>query len=182
MPLPHRGITVNEYLVSVMNNPVHNRLGDRTVILRIRVNPPVPAFSLKLSTENSRSMLRPRFDDLKQIVGLLRIETSDQPLVKNQQINLLVGFDHLLELIVCLGVAKLIKQLRHSYIPHREMLPASRLAKRTGKICLSVPACSLEDDVVFVLYVLTGREQREILSAQFPVLIVLNPFNSGVRD
>ena len=156
MPLPHRGITVNEYLVSVMNNPVHNRLRDRTVILRIGVNPPVPAFSLKLSTENSRSMLRPRFDDLKQIVGLLRSKTSDQPFVKNQQIDLLVGFNHLLELIVCLGVAKLIKKLGHPYIPHREMLPASRLAKRTGKICLSVPACSLEDDVMLVLNVLAG--------------------------
>ena len=70
MPLPHRCITVNKYLVSVMNNPVHDRLRDRTVILRIGVNPLVPAFSLKLSTENSRSMLRPRFDDLKQIVGV----------------------------------------------------------------------------------------------------------------
>lgn len=57
MPLPHRGIAVNEYLVSVMNNPVHNRLGDRTVILRIGVNPLVPAFSLKLSAEDSRPML-----------------------------------------------------------------------------------------------------------------------------
>ena len=156
MPLPHRGITVNEYLVSVMNNPVHNRLRDRTVILRIRVHSLVPAFGLKLSTEDSRPMLCPCFDDLKQIVGLLRSETSDQPLVKNQQIDLLVCFDHLLELIVCLGVAKLIKQLRHSYIPHREMLPASRLAKRTGKLCLSVPARALEDDVMLVLYVLAG--------------------------
>ena len=67
MPLPHRGITVNEYLVSVMNNPVHDRLRDRTVILRIGVNPLVPAFSPKLSTENSRSMLRPRFDDLNRL-------------------------------------------------------------------------------------------------------------------
>ena len=83
-------------------------------------------------------------------------ETPDQPLVKNKQIDLLVGFDHLFELIVCLGVAKFIKKLRHSYIPHREMLPASRLAKRTGKICLSVSAGTLEDIVVFVLYVLAG--------------------------
>ena len=156
MPLPHRGITVNEYLVSVMNNPVHNRLRDRTVILRIWVNSLVPAFCLKLSTEDSRPMLCSRFNNLKQIVGLLRSETSDQPLVKNQQIDLLVCFDHLLELIVCLGVAKLIKQLRHSYIPHREMLPASRLAKRTGKICLSIPARTLEDDVMLVLNVLAG--------------------------
>lgn len=103
MPLPHRGITVNEYLVSVMNNPVHNRLRDRTVILRIGVNPPVPAFSLKLSTENSRSMLRPRFDDLKQIVGLLRSETSDQPLVKNQQIDLLVALTTFLNSLFALA-------------------------------------------------------------------------------
>ena len=109
MPLPHRGITVNEYLVSVMNNPVHDRLRDRTVILRIGVNPLVPAFCLKLSTEDSRSMLCSRFDDLEQIVGLLGSETSDQPLVKNKQIDLLAGFDHFLELIVCLGAAKLTK-------------------------------------------------------------------------
>ena len=89
-------------------------------------------------------------------MGLLRSETSDQPFVKNQQINLLACFDHLLELIVCLGVAKLIKQLRHPYIPHREMLTTSRLAKRTGKICLSIPARTLEDDVMLVLNVLAG--------------------------
>ena len=156
MPLPHRCISVNEYLVSVMNNTVHNRLGNRAVILRIRVNPLVPAFCLKLSTEDRRPMLCPRFDDLEQIVGLLGSETPDQPLVKNQQIDLLVGFDHLLELIVCLGLAKLIKQLGHPYIPHREMLPASRLTKRAGKICLSIPARTLEDDVMLVLNVLAG--------------------------
>ena len=76
MSLPHRYISVNEYLVSVMNNSIHYRLGDRTVILRIRVNPLVPAFSLKLRTEDSRPMLCPRFDDLKQIVGFLRSKTS----------------------------------------------------------------------------------------------------------
>ena len=79
MPLPHRCISVNEYLVSVMNNPVHDRLGDRTVILRIWVNSLVPAFSLKLSAEDSRPMLCSRFNDLKQIVGLLGSKTSDQP-------------------------------------------------------------------------------------------------------
>lgn len=76
MSLPHRYISVNEYLVSVMNNSIHYRLGDWTVILRIRVNPLVPAFSLKLRTEDSRPMLCPRFDDLKQVVGLFRSKTS----------------------------------------------------------------------------------------------------------
>ena len=92
MPLPHRGVSVNEDLVSVMNNPVHNRLGDRTVILRIRVNSIVPAFCFKLSTEDSRPMLRPRFDDLKQIVGLLRSETSLKILVpQERQCHLGIG-------------------------------------------------------------------------------------------
>ena len=113
MSLPHRCVSVNEDLVSVMHDPVHNRLGDRTVILRIRVNSLIPAFSLKLCAKDGRPMLCPRFNDLEQIVGFIWCQTSDQPLVKNQQIDLLVGFDRLLELIGGFCIAKLIKKLRH---------------------------------------------------------------------
>ena len=62
------------------------------------------------------------------------------------------------------------------------MLSASGFSKRTGKICLSVPACSLEDDVMLILNVLAGRKHSEIFLAQFPILIVLDPFDCGIRD
>ena len=126
-------------------------------------------------------MLCSRFDDLKQIVGLLRSETPDQPLVKNQQIDLLVGFDRLLEFIGGFCIAKLIKKLRHPYVPDCQMLPASRFSKSAGKICLSVSARTFENYVMLVLDVLAGREQSEILSAQLPILVVFDTFNSGVR-
>ena len=35
---------------------------------------------------------------------------------------------------------------------------------------------------MLVLDVLAGREQSEILSAQLPILVVFDTFNSGVRD
>lgn len=70
----------------------HNRLRDRTVILRIGVNPLVPAFCLKLSAEDSRPLLHPRLNDLEQIVGLLRSETSLKILVpQERQCHLGIG-------------------------------------------------------------------------------------------
>jgi hypothetical protein len=65
MPFPHGLLSINENLVRIMYNPVHNRLGHRAVIVRIRIDSLVPAVRLKLCAENRCPVMCPSLDNLK---------------------------------------------------------------------------------------------------------------------
>lgn len=56
MPLPHRDLASHSHIKGVMDDAVHNGLGDRAVALRVRIDPPVPVLGFELSTENNEKL------------------------------------------------------------------------------------------------------------------------------
>ncbi len=52
----HRHIPINHHIISIVDNPVNNRIGNRTVVFRIRINALVPAFHMVLSAKNHQSL------------------------------------------------------------------------------------------------------------------------------
>ena len=51
MPLPHRDPAADSHIKGVVDDAVHNGLGDRAVTLGVRVDSFVPALGFVLSTE-----------------------------------------------------------------------------------------------------------------------------------
>lgn len=51
MPFPHRSLPVDGYDVGIVDNPVHNRIGYRAVLIRNCIDPPVPSTGLILCAE-----------------------------------------------------------------------------------------------------------------------------------
>lgn len=82
-------------------------------IVRIRVDAFVPAFRMKLCTEDHRTF-NSHFNDLQQVVYLIHRQFSDQPFVENQQVDISICFYDLAEITVCVGDAQFIKKLRHA--------------------------------------------------------------------
>ena len=63
MPLPHGNLAINQNIKSIVDDPIHNSFRDWAVVVRIRVDPLVPAFSFILCAENDRAMLASSFDN-----------------------------------------------------------------------------------------------------------------------
>ena len=51
MVLTHRDPAAHSHIKSIVDNTVHNSLGDRAVALGVRIYPSVPALGFVLSTE-----------------------------------------------------------------------------------------------------------------------------------
>ena len=109
MSLSHRHLTVDHHRICCIYYPVDYRIGDRAVIFRIRIYSFVPAFGLILGAEYHR-LFDPCFDDLQQIVCIIRSQLSDKPFIKDQQIYLLVSFDDFGKFSVRPCNGKFIKQ------------------------------------------------------------------------
>ena len=68
-----------------------------------------PEAGVVLGTEDSGSVAASAFNNLQQIVRLLRRKAADQPLVQNEQINLLVSLNGLFEVAAGLGQAQFLQ-------------------------------------------------------------------------
>lgn len=99
MSLSHRHFTVDHHRICGIDYPVDYRIGYRAVILRVWIYAFVPAFGLILGAEDHR-LFDPCFDDLQQIVCIIRSQLADKPFIKDKQIYLLVGLDDLGEFSV----------------------------------------------------------------------------------
>lgn len=80
--LPHGDTALNQDLIGVMDDAVHDRLGNRAARVRIGSNACIPALRLVLGAEDHRA-LAAGLHDFQQVVGLLGRERPDEPLVQD---------------------------------------------------------------------------------------------------
>ena len=82
MTFSHRDASLDLYLIWIVYYPVHYGIWDRTIIILIRIDPFIPSLWLVLSTEYYGSTFASGFNDLKQIVSLLRCKCAYESLWK----------------------------------------------------------------------------------------------------
>ena len=117
MALAHGDAAANGDGVGIVDDPVHDSIGNGTVLVGVGVNAFIPAVRIVLSAEYRRAVLGSGLNDLQQVEGLLNRECAQQSLVQDQQIHLGIGLGHLLEQVVRTGNHKFVQQLRHTHIP-----------------------------------------------------------------
>jgi hypothetical protein len=87
---------IADFAVKMSSDTVHNGFGDRAVVRRNGVNPLVPSLRFVLDIKDGDAVVAPDFENLQQVVRFPWIEAADQPLIKDQQINLLVTLNECL--------------------------------------------------------------------------------------
>ena len=125
--------------------------------------------------------MAPRLHNLQHIVGFLRRQRTNQPLVQDQQIFLLVGFKHLFQRTAAAGNTQFIQQFRHTDVLHLLEAAAGCIAQSAGNVGLAITRSSLEDNVVAFVNVLAGGKPQHLCLVQLAVLVVFNAFHSGRR-
>ena len=146
MAFPHRNSSTDHDVVGIMDDSIHNGLGDRTVTARIGVDALVPPVCLILRTEDhgfTGILSTTRLYNLQKIIGFLRIQASDQPFVYNQKIHLLVCLERLLKVTAASRNTQLVQQFRHTDILDRLEAAAGRVAQCAGNIRFSVAGSAL---------------------------------------
>ena len=68
VPFPHGHLTVNQNVIGVMDNSVHDGLGNRTAVRRLGADASVPLACVVLRTENHRPVMAASLDQLQQVV------------------------------------------------------------------------------------------------------------------
>ena len=92
MTLTHGYLPINEKIVGIMDDTVHDRLGDGALILGGGIEPFIPLIRVVLSAEDCRSVFSPELYEFQQVVGFLRSQTLEQPLVQDEKLHFLVAF------------------------------------------------------------------------------------------
>ena len=77
--------------------------------------------------------------NLQQIIGFLGQQGTDQPLIQDQEIHLLVGGEKFLQLTAVPSDVQLIQQLRHPNILNLLKAAAGGVAQCAGDVCLPMP-------------------------------------------
>ena len=85
MALAHGDAAANGDGIGVVDNPVHNGIGNGAVLVGVGVNAFIPAVCVVLGTKDRRAVLGPGLNDLQQVKGLLNRERAQQPFVQDQQ-------------------------------------------------------------------------------------------------
>ena len=135
-----------------------------------------------MSAEYDRAAFTARFDDLKEIICLLRGKSPDQPFIENEKIDSFVGPDGLLECSEFSRHIQLIQKFRHAYVAHSPELSAGSVAQSTGNIRFAASGRTFQYDVVMIINVLTGGEPVQFSFIQFSVLVVLDLFDRSARS
>ena len=79
---------------------------------------------------------------IERSIRLTCSQTTDQPLIENQQIDLLVCIDDLSEISVCFCNVKFVQKLRHPDVAYRLELAAGSISERTRNVGLAVTGCA----------------------------------------
>ena len=80
---PHGDAAFNQDLIGVVDDAVHDCLGNGAAGVRIGINACIPALRLVLGAEN-HGALAAGLHDFQQVIGLLGGERPDEPLVQNE--------------------------------------------------------------------------------------------------
>ena len=78
--------TIYHNVIRIVDNAVHNCLGDGTIRFRIGINTRIPAIRFVLRAENHRAFAT-HLNNFQQLVRFLRSERTNQPFVQNQQVK-----------------------------------------------------------------------------------------------
>ena len=140
---PHGDLAINQDLVGIVNDTVHNSLGNGAAVIRVRINALVLFFRIVLGAEDGYAPVAAHLNNLQQAVGFLRRQAADQPLIQNQQIVLSVAFNQFLQLSACLRQAQFLQQFREPDIPYRLVFSAGRVSKSAGQKGLSAARSAL---------------------------------------
>lgn len=124
MALPHGDTAINQDVVSVVDDSVHDGLGDGAAVIRIGIDAFIPFPSIVLGAEDHGTAAAPALHDFQQVIGLLRCQTADQPLVQDEKVYLLVGADRGLKTIAGPCQSKVIQQFRQTDIANGQELSA----------------------------------------------------------
>ena len=181
MALTHGDLAVNEDVIGVVDDAVHNSLGDGTGFLGTGIDPLIPLAGVVLGAEDGGAVGTAGFHKLQKVVRLLRRKAADEPLIQDEQIHLPVAFHGVLELTRSLGEPHLLQQFRETGISDSLELPAGGVAKGTGEKGLAAAGGALEDDLVPLFNVLASSETQNLSLVQPAVLMVLNIFNHSTR-
>ena len=137
MPSADGYFTIYHDCIYCTENSVNNRIRDRAVIVLVSIDSIVPTFSMVLRTENHRTVYA-RFNDFQQVIAFIRSQTANQPLIKNQQINLLVRLNDFSKFAVHLGNTQLIQKFRYLDISYCFEPAESGVTECTDDLCLTV--------------------------------------------
>ena len=114
VPFPHGHLTVNQNVIGVVDNPVHNGLGNCTAVRRLGTDASVPLARVVLRTENHRPVMAASLDQLQQVVGFLRRQRADEPLVQNQQAGFPVSLQRFLQFPGSVSQSQFLQQFRQT--------------------------------------------------------------------
>ena len=137
-PFPHRNFATNPDVIGIVNDAIHDCFRYRAVIIRIGIDAFIPTFHLVLCAEDNGTFLTVGFDNLKQIIGFLWFQGTDQPFVENQQFNLLVGLNSLSEGATALGNIQIIQQFRHPDVADGFEFPAGGITQSIAEVGFSI--------------------------------------------
>lgn len=135
--LSGESITALENEYSISRGSIYNWLKKYKTQKKLRVNTGGGELRKLLCAKDHRLFV-PCFDDLQQIVCIIRCQLEDKPFIEDQQINFPVRLDDLSEFSVRSCNGEFIKQLGKSYVAHRLVLAAGSISKSAGNICLAV--------------------------------------------
>lgn len=71
---------------------------------------------MKSEDAKDRRLVAPRLHNFQHIIGFLRGQRTNQPFVQNQQVFLLIRFEHLFQCSTTAGNAQFVQQLWHKPI------------------------------------------------------------------
>lgn len=111
----HGDAALNQNFIGVVDDAVHDCLGNGAAGIGIGVNAGIPALGLVLGAED-HGTLAAGFCDFQQVVGLLGREWPDEPLVQDQQVHLLVGGQTFLQFAADAWYAPYVKTINGSGI------------------------------------------------------------------
>ena len=89
MAFTHGDAAVYEDIVGIVDDPVHDRFGDRAAFRRSWINPFIPVIRSILGREDHRSfrVVDARLHDLQKIIGFLRFQWTDKPFIQDKEIQ-----------------------------------------------------------------------------------------------
>ena len=71
MPFSHGDLAINQDLVGIVDDTVHNRFGNGAAVIRVGINTLIPFFRIVLGAEDGRALVAAHLNNLQQIVGFL---------------------------------------------------------------------------------------------------------------
>ena len=65
MAFPHRDLAINQNLIGIVDDAVHNSLRNRASVVRVRINALVPFIRVVLGTEDGRPPVAAHLNNLQ---------------------------------------------------------------------------------------------------------------------